>query len=450
MAWRVRLAFVMVLLAVGAVHGDQVTPPFGHVYFGEIALGKGARAWGMGGAQIALGADPEAAGENPAALALVARPVPTFSFVHENLRLQPRTSEVAGTDLAGRPVTAGKITGLSSGSSGLALGRLAFAYPFPVGRRTLVAAVSYERRVPFSLSSTYAFDFRGTPTSYGYHYGYEAEGSGGLDALSLSAATDIVRGWTVGLTLHRWLGAFTIPVRERYDYRYDGTNYSWTEELRDDLRFHPSGVSVEVGTQIAVKGQFFAGLVYKSGINARVDYSNRSTFTNTDLRQIENLSSTLDGQGTLRLPSSIGLGLGVQPYETLTLAFDYIRTGWSHARLENYARGIASGGAPLPGTYLYPTMTPPDVWAQHDTHRAHLGVEYVLHVKSIEIPLRAGTYWADLLAFDEHFEVQASRGFTAGAGVMVRGVGVDVAWVRQKVEGTFVRDSIRTSLSYGF
>jgi len=446
------LTIAVVLLAVRPAQGDQVTPPFGRVYFGEIAVGKDARAWGMGGAHIALGGnDPAAGAWNPAALALVTRPATTFTFLHENLRLEPQTRDVTGRDLADQPVTAGRITESSSGSTGVPFARLAFAYPIRIGKRVLVTGLSYERRVPFSLESSYAFTYRGLGTyAMSYDYRYEAAGSGGLDALSVSAATEVVRGWTLGVSVHRLIGAYSIPVRERYECRYEGTYSSWTEELRDDLRFEPTGTSVDVGTQVALRRWLFAGLVFKTGVNATLGYSNRSAFTNTDPRQEENRSGTLEGQGTLRLPWSMGLGFAVRPLETLTVAFDYLGTAWSRARLEHYARGIASGGNTLPGTYLYPTMKSPDVWAQRDTRRAHLGAEYVVRARSVALAVRMGTYWEDLLAFDASGEAQDARGLTAGLGVDVRSARVDVAWVRQKVYGNFVRDSVRTSLGYAF
>ncbi|MBE3071724.1 MAG: hypothetical protein IMZ67_02005, partial [Acidobacteria bacterium] len=320
MCCRIRVAFALVLLVAGPASADQITPAFGHVYFGELSVGKGARAWGMGGAQVAFGGDPDAASWNPAALALIRRPIPTFSFAHENLRLRPRTTEMSGTDYRGQHVTWGRITELDSGASGAPFERFAFAYPFGVRKRILVAQVSYERRVPFSLLSTYAFDYRRLAADYtpfGYEYRYEAAGSGGVDALSVSAATELVRGWNLGLTVHRWTRGFKIPVRERYDCSYENL-LSWTEELQDDLQFTLSGTSVDIGTQVAVKDRLFAGFVYRGGVAARVDYSNRTTFTNTDPRQIENLSGTLEGQGTLRLPRSVAMGLGVRPLKDLT------------------------------------------------------------------------------------------------------------------------------------
>ena len=448
----VRLALVLGLLFVGPARADQLTPLFGHIHFGELSAGKGARAWGMGGAQVAFGDDPDAASWNPAALASLRRPMPSFSFRHENLRLKPRTTEVSGLNLLGQRPIWGRYTEVTSGASGLPFERVAFAYPLKLRQRVLVAQVSYERRVPFSLRSTYGYDYEqllSESTPYGYDYRYEAAGSGGVDAVSVSAATTVIPGWSVGLTVHRWTRGFEVPVRERYDCSY-GNLLSWTEELQDDLQFTLSGTSVDVGTQVSLKGQLFAGFVYRSGVAARVDYSNRATFTNTDPRQIENLSGTLEGQGTLRLPRSIAMGVGARPFKGLTIGFDYVGTFWADARLEQYARGIASGNAPVPGTYLYPTMKRPDVWAQRDTDRYHLGVEYVVRTKLVAIPLRVGTFWEDLLAFDATGLAQRARGITAGAGVSVGRAGVDVAWVRQNVWGAFVRHVVRTSLSYGF
>ncbi|MBE3134213.1 MAG: hypothetical protein IMZ55_12110, partial [Acidobacteria bacterium] len=144
MCCRIRVAFALVLLVAGPASADQITPAFGHVYFGELSVGKGARAWGMGGAQVAFGGDPDAASWNPAALALIRRPIPTFSFAHENLRLRPRTTEMSGTDYRGQHVTWGRITELDSGASGAPFERFAFAYPFELRKRLLVAQVSYE------------------------------------------------------------------------------------------------------------------------------------------------------------------------------------------------------------------------------------------------------------------------------------------------------------------
>ena len=452
MCHRSCMALMVVLLVVGPARADQVTPAFGHIYFGELSLGKGARAWGMGGAQVAFGGDPEAASWNPAALAPIRRPVTAFSIAHENLDLRPRTTEMSGLDLYGTRPIWGRITELASGASGTPFERVAFAFPVTLRQRVLVAQVSYERRVPFSLRSTYAFDFRyllAGYTSQGYDYHYEAAGSGGVDALSFSAAAAVIPGLDVGVTVHRWTRGFSIPVRERYDCS-SASGLSWTEELRDDLRFDLSGTSVDVGTQVRVKDRLFGGFVYRSGVAAKVDYSNHATFTNTDPRQIENLSATLDGEGMLNLPHSVAMGLGVQPFEGLSVGFDYVGTFWADARLRDYARGIASGGAPTPRTYLYPTMRGPDVWAQRDTNRYHLGVEYVVRAGPVAIPLRGGRFWEDLLAFDADGLSQRARGITAGAGLRLARARIDVAWVRQEAPGAFVRHVVRTSLSYAF
>ena len=86
-----------------------------------------------------------------------------------------------------------------------------------------------------------------------------------------------------------------------------------------------------------------------------------------------------------------------------------------------------------PTTYpdkLYPTLVETPV--QVDSDQWRFGVEYVLVGRKVSVPLRAG-YYSDRQYFvDGQGFAPRYDGITVGAGLVLRGLLLDVAYVRQR------------------
>ena len=142
------------------------------------------------------------------------------------------------------------------------------------------------------------------------------------------------------------------------------------------------------------------------------------------------------------LPGSVGLGASWRPTSPLTLSADYTRTFWSEGRIRNFFTVAADPGGratpPPPETFAslpYPTLDDPD---QVDTQQVRLGAEYVLIAGRVRVPLRAG-FFVDRQYFraapgipGNRGEAPWFRGYTAGTGVSIGPVLVDVAVVHER------------------
>jgi hypothetical protein len=68
----------------------------------------------------------------------------------------------------------------------------------------IVGHVSYERRIPYSLDFTYAYEYRHDALGiYDYAYVYDASASGGIDVLTFSVASQVAPWARLGLNVHR-------------------------------------------------------------------------------------------------------------------------------------------------------------------------------------------------------------------------------------------------------
>ncbi len=401
----------------------------------------------MGGTQIAAPGDAETGSWNPAAPARLKRPSAQVAFSVDRVNgVLERTSY---SFLSGVVRNTGSITPTRAAASLASVDSLRFAYPLHLAGRTLVTSLAYRRQLspPGQVEATYLFRHQSL-YRFDYDHAYNGSGSGGFDTISVSVASEVASSVRLGATLHRWFGGTTASYRE--SYRYDIANYygwdgAWTESLGDELRLHVSGFSLDLGAQLSVENKYFAGVVYRSGLTAGVDYSNAPSYENGYTH--ETSSARYSSRGSLVLPASIGAGAAVRLLPALTVAVDHVRTRWSQARLESYARTTAQGAVPQPRDYIYPTMKPIDLVAQSDAGRSSAGAEYVLDVGRVQLPLRAGVFYQQTYYDDGH---TGALGTTLGVGIRWRGVSVDTAWIRETAAGRYRRNSVRTSIGYAF
>jgi len=308
------LSFLLILCPV--VRADHFYGLFEQSVFGRYALGLGARAWGMGGAQVAVLGDPAAASSwNPAGLASLTRPSVAISYARENLRLTPGDSGIAfsfyGTAVDGR------IKELDSTASGSALDFAAVAYPFRLLGRTVAAQFSYRRQIPYTFNIVYSYIYRYTAYySFNYDYLYNAAPTGGLDALTLSLAAEVIPGVRAGFNLHRWSNGFTLPTRESYAYyltNYYGLDGDWREDLSDRVEMKGTGVSADFGLLADIQGKIFAGVVVRTGFEAGLEYEARLGSLHVPLRcgffQEKHFCYDRKGERVASFGYAVGLGL---------------------------------------------------------------------------------------------------------------------------------------------
>jgi hypothetical protein len=448
MCRQIYLAVTLFLVTMPSARAEHVTTIFAQAFYGNLALGKGARAWGMGGTGLAITGDPEASSWNPASLVGIDRPWLTFSLANENLRGQPREFPVLGIPPYGSGIV-GTITESTVRASGTGLEHLAFAYPFRISDMEIVGQVSYERRIPYSLDFTYAYEYRhDAPGIYDYGYVYDASASGGIDVLTFSVASQVAPWARLGLNVHRWLNGFSIPVHEAHDKSYWAFDEPWNETRNDELTFDLSGFSADIGAQFLLTEWLTTGLLLRPGFAAGLNYANAADFSSS--RTGDHFSGSHRGRGVVRFPHAFGLGFSIRPMERLLASFDVVGVLWSDSRIEDYSRATSQGDVPAPNTYLFPTMERRGLWAQGDTSHFRTGAEYTLSVNSADIPIRLGTFHEKLLAYDRDGETQYATGITLGIGLRWRKLVFDLAWIRNDAQRRYEYKSLRMSIRYAF
>ena len=433
------LVLVLASVLVSSVRAEHINVLFDQAFYGRLCLGEGARAWGMGGTSLAMPGDVAAASWNPAGLAILPKASLALSYGHDRLELRPKTS---------------KSTSIIELESSLAGGRLDFAaiaVPLRILGWPVVSGLSYRRRVPYSFNMTYAYQFRRqTYYRFDYDYQYSGEVAGGLDAFSLSLASEVRRGVQLGVNVHRWFNGFTRPGQESYAYSIEnfyGWTADWREDLSDRVELTVSGYSLDIGILVSHRQKVFAGLVYRTGASMRLRYANTAEYRNGYTGEV--FSGTAAGNGRLSLPASLGAGAAFQASRSVLLAVDYIRTFWSRARIQDYVRAPSGDALPEAADFTYPSLTQPDVVSQKDTDHLHVGMEITLRLGSLSLPLRSGIFADGHYFYSPQGTAVRTTGYTLGLGLRWRRMALDAAWVKGYSYDRYAHDVLKVSCSYG-
>ncbi len=150
----------------------------------SLALGSGARAFGMGGAFLARADDATAASWNPAGLSYLRRP--EFTMVG------------ARNSFVRQPAGAGFTRLLSDRFAGSTLDFAAATYPIEIGPASGSVQLSFQR----------VFSFRGARTIERTDQLLTSSGTGGLDVLALGTGFRVVRSLRIGATVNRWTNGY--------------------------------------------------------------------------------------------------------------------------------------------------------------------------------------------------------------------------------------------------
>jgi hypothetical protein len=433
----------VLLLAVSRTAWPQQQPqpeagddPLGIPGQQNLTLGSGARAFGMGGAFLARADDATAAAWNPAGLSYLRAPELSLVGVHNSFTT---TRSLDSDSLKGNSVDFA-----------------AFTWPVGAGEVRGAVQLSYQR----------ALSFDGTRTQRGYGALEDDEGNaigsqlirtdegvsdGGFDVIALGTGLRLSRIVRAGFTVNRWLNGYR-QMLERNIYNLPTTDIRPRREF--DLDFHPSGWSFNLGLIVSPVDTLNLAAVYKTPFTASVDLARaRSDYWGTPQSITEVTTNAYSSDSvTLDFPSSFGFGVSWRPRDTLTLSADYTRSNWSSARIHDYFElratlpsdddGVPS--QPPPPVFFdelqYPTLvTVPDPddptdpllrVAQQDAEQIRAGVEWVLIKGRVKIPLRAG-YFNDrqIAPAVGSGDTVRFNGLTAGTGLILGAMQMDVAWV---------------------
>jgi long-subunit fatty acid transport protein len=163
----------------------------------------------------------------------------------------------------------------------------------------------------------------------------------------------------------------------------------------------------------------------------------------------------------LDLPSSYGFGVSWRPRDTLTLSADFTRARWSEAVIDGYfdlprtARADEDGNpAPKPPPFIreplqYPTLRDPTTERalQTDAQQFRLGLEYVFLTRRLKVPLRVGYFSDRQITPNPTGDIPRFNGLTAGIGVVLGSMLLDVAYVYEFGEYSVSTESVGESPS---
>ncbi|MDP2984526.1 MAG: outer membrane protein transport protein [Candidatus Latescibacter sp.] len=183
------IAFVTAGPAVRALAQEVVT---------DNDIGAGARAMGMGGAQIAASEDISAVAYNPAALT-------RLKLVEFQLGLNFLRKKIDTSLYSSKGIGSANATTDFSG-----LGALGLAYPIPTDRGSLVFGIAYNRVKDF----TGRFRAEGYSDVLSGNYTGESIESGGLGMYSLAGAVDVSPNVSVGASIDIWSGNYKRDSRQ--------------------------------------------------------------------------------------------------------------------------------------------------------------------------------------------------------------------------------------------
>ncbi|MCP4221525.1 MAG: hypothetical protein GY765_43275 [bacterium] len=390
-------------------------------------VGSGARAFGMGGAFIAIADDATAASWNPGGLGQLE--VPEFTLVtraERYLKLRPASYDFqtyqGAMDLEGLAASFDFVS---------------FTFPFKLGKLKLVPQVSYQRILSYDLQSTMNKVPTNTRTyieardTYRVRSGSFTESQdyeGGLDTVSFSLATTFFRKFHVGVSVNYWFNGFQGQLLRNGDYQtyFEDAPADISEialDVRQNFQLDITGININVGLLVAFSERFKLGIVYKSSFNATVDYGSFLPEVGPGKNEDDpNENEMTEGTSTLKWPGTLGIGVSFLPISQLTISADITATRWSEAILEDFQLTRNFNKV----DFYFPTLMPVTdrisegnikPMKQMDTVQLRFGVEYLFVGRKTLIPLRFGFFVDSQYYPDSSGKNVTFSGFTAGTGI---------------------------------
>ena len=408
---------------------DELASFYGRM---NVVVGSGARAFGMGGAFLARADDATAASWNPAGLSYLRRT--EFSLVgvrNDFAQAIPRVNDLVTPSR--QLTTLDQLKGSVADFAGV-------AYPLRIRGRTGAVQLSYQRSFSFTGSRRSEAAVGGTvgflpngeriPATE-----FTVEGKGGFDTLSVSSGFELRSDLRLGVSVNRWINGFSQivdrPLRTRIesDWRISGTNFN-------------------LGLLYTPLPKLNLGAVFKTPFDAGINLTKARTDTIDEVPSEGRPDGPVQRDNVrIHLPAVFGIGASYRPTNTLTLSADFTWTAWSKATITNFFALPQNDVKPpiddYPMALPFPAIEE-GAKGQSDTNQIRMGVEWVLRLGqsgSILLPLRVG-FFRDgqpvskrLKTSSEATSVQIFRptftGLTAGIGITIGGVLVDLAYIRE-------------------
>jgi hypothetical protein len=431
----------------GPVGDDPVTIPGQQ----NLTLGSGARAYGMGGAFLARADDATAASWNPAGLSYLRAPELSFVGVYGSFA----TVEA----------------GVSDSLKGSSIDFAAFTWPVGAGEVRGAVQLSYQRALSFDGDRKVDQEIASQLVRVD-----DGVSDGGFDVVAAGTGLRLSRHVRVGFTVNRWLNGYEQTIERNL------SNLPTNRPRRQfDLDFRPSGWSFNAGVIVSPIERLNLAAVYKSPFTADVSLgrSRRDYFGDPDDPDEVTTNAWASDSVNVEFPSSFGLGVSWRPRETLTLSADYTRSSWADARIEDFfelrftpaSDESGNPAQPPPPVFFeelqYPTLNqvpdpsdpadPARLVAQQDAEQIRAGLEWVLIKGALKVPIRVGYFNDRQIKGTPTGDPVRYNGLTAGTGVILGPLQLDLAWVYEFGEyfvaaedatGTPVRYALTTNRVY--
>jgi long-chain fatty acid transport protein len=386
----------------------------------SLALGSGARAFGMGGAFLARADDATAASWNPAGLSYLRRPEFTVVGARNTFVRQP--TGVGFTRL------------VRDSFAGSTLDFGAATYPIEIGPASGSVQLSLQR----------VFSFHGDRTIERTDQLLTSTGRGGFDVLALGTGFRVVPSLRIGATVNRWVNGYRqdrnrLATRgttdQNLDFRLVGWNFNggiiWSP--LESLNLGVVGKTTMKGDIILVRSRTDIIPQPPADIIPQPPATTTNAANSTVL-QTDDDPTPHRVPVSISIPGAVGAGISWRPWSVLTASVDFTRTFWSKGRIHNFftlARTEPDQASPRPQVFQalrYPTLDDP---VQSDTEQLRVGAEYVVLGRRLKVPLRAGFFTDKQFFFDFRGRAPRFLGYAAGLGVAAGPLLIDVAYLRE-------------------